>query len=268
MSFFTYLIETEDLVPTLTTANLPGTATLTANYGPVSDDYPLENIQTSDISTLYKTGEIANYTNLINIDLGASLPWNFVALINHNFDPSIQITVRGSNNPFFAFSFSQTMTFKQFDMFMLSSTMRTERYVQILIIDSIATPHSYSFGRLMVGPATTLSSNFSYDWRRRRKVLNRSKRSDVNSRMVNHINRYKELVFSFSEMTDAQLNALTSFTDALYGDFFWCFLVPNPDVNEGYVMTLSNDAEESINRRSRVGDLGFSEESRGVRITL
>lgn len=267
MSFFTYLIETEDLVPTLTTENLPGYPTLGANYGAAATpDFALSNLQESDISSLYKTSPITGgFDNVISIDLGSSIAWNMLTIINHNFDPSIIVTVR-SGSVVGLFTYTAVMTYKEFDMFVMTPTTRTDRYIEIRITDSITAAHAYGIGRLMVGLATTLTSNFNYDWERRHRTLNRSKRSDVNSRMVDKIIRYRELALSFSEMTDTQLAALEAFVDALYGDAFWTFIVPNPEVTEAYVMTLNSEATARINRRHRMEGLIFTEESRGVRI--
>lgn len=257
MSFFTFLTDPADLFPE---------CVLGVSYGSVTDDFPYTNLQTSDISQLYITTAITGgFDLLIEIDLVTTPPWNQVVIINHDIDPSAVVTVRSGPDSSLA-GHTDVMPYRQFDMFFRTASTRTDRYVEIHIHDTISAAHSVAIGRIMVGLATTLTSNFSYDWRRRRKKINRSKRSDLNARSVDRIVRYLEFVLTFEEMTDAQLLSLTTFTDSLEGDAIWFFLILDPSLPDGYVVTLSTEVEETINRRHTVQELVFSEESRGLRI--
>lgn len=256
MSFFTFLTEADDLFQN---------ATVAANSGDLS------KAQTSDISELCVSSTLSGgFDNFFAINLGSPQPWNQICLINHNFDPSVVFTLyskaSGSANPF-SYDYTATMTWREFDMYFRTSSTRTDQYIGILLHDTVTAEHYQSIGRILIGLAVTLTSNFNYDWELRRKVLNKSKRSEVNSRSVDRVNEYKELVFTFEEMTDAQLASLTAFTDALHGDAVYCFIIPDPAVYDGYLMTLSSEVVEVHHRRNRLLPLTFTEESRGVRIS-
>jgi hypothetical protein len=261
MSFFTFLRSTDDLFQPLSNATNWG-----VNYSAAPGSSQL-NLQTTDISQRYTTTNVTGgYNNLITVDLGAPTPWNQIMLVNHDFDPSVVITIK-SGTTSGVIDHTDTMTYREIDAYFRTASTRTDRYLTIGIVDAITASHAYSIGRLMIGLAVTLDNNFSYDWRRRHVQENNSKRSELGARSVNKIRKYFEFVFTFEEMTDAQAQTLTDFTDSLNGDAIYLFLIPDPAVYKGYVVTLSSSTvEEVVNRRITVADLVLTEESRGVRM--
>jgi hypothetical protein len=260
MSFFTFLTETDDQYK-----DLDIDTQVVCDKGPLTSAYLINNTALTDISIPYISAAYSGAVDLnISIDRGATTSWNQIMVINHTFPASGTFTIASgttsavSNN-------SDTMSWREFDVYFRTASTRTHRYIRITLHDPVTASHSISIGRIMIGLATTLTSNFNYDWELARKVLNKTTLSETNTRSTNRIVEYKELVLTFEEMTDAQLLSLTTFTDALHGDAVYAFIVPDPQFYNGYLMHLTSEVREIHNRRHRLPPLTFTEVSRGVR---
>lgn len=263
MSYFTYLRESDDLV-----RNLNPETNLGANYSGTGVDFGLVNIQQSDISKPYisQSSPATAYDNIVSFDFGAATPWDEVVIINHNFDPSIVVTVK-SGTTGAVLDHTDVMTYRAGDMYFRAATPRTDRYLTIEIADSILTIHSYSIGRVMIGLARSPDKDYNYGWRRRRVAVNRTKMSELGARSVTTLYKRFEFVLPFSQMSEAQVDEITTFTDSLDGDAVYFFLVPNTTKYDGYVLRMTSTTVEEINDfHWALSDLVFAEESRGTRI--
>ncbi len=162
---------------------------------------------------------------------------------------------------------SDSMTWREFDMYFRTASTRTDRYIRITFHDTVTASHSWSAGRVMIGLSSSLTRTFNYGWRRRRCQVNRSKRSDLGARTVNMLYQYFQFVFSFTQMTAAEALVLTNFTDSLVGDGSYLFLIPDTSDYNGYIVRLDTPSvEETFDFYRGVGELVFTEESRGTRI--
>lgn len=262
MSYFSYLRESDDLV-----RNLDISTGFGANYGSSVPGFPATNLMVSDIAQLYvgQAPDATGYADVWSFDLGGSVPWNQICIINHDFDPSVVVTVK-SGTTGAAIDHSDTMTFRQFNQYFRTAT-RTDRYIELRINDSILTVHRYSVGRLMIGVAQSPLRDPSYIWRRRRVAVNRSTKSELGARRVKALYKQFEFTFTFAVMSVAELNDLTAFTDSINGDAEYLFFIPDTSVYDGYLVRMTSTTnEETIGVRADLSDVILTEEMRGTRI--
>jgi len=261
MSFFTFLTETDDQYK-----DLDPVTQLLCDKGPLDADHLFDNTTTNDISELYISLAYTGPVDVnISIDRGVTTPWNQIMVINHTFPAGSTFTIKSGTTSGVT-DHTDTMTFRQFDVFFRTASTRTDRYIKITLHDPQTTSHSISIGRIMVGLATTLATNFNYEWEELRAVMNNTNISEVRSRTVNRITEWIELTFTFEEMTESQMRVLTGFTDSLHGDAVYFFLIPDPAVNDGYLMRLVSEVRVVHGKRKRLNPLTFAEESRGERV--
>lgn len=262
---FTYLTETDDQYK-----DLDIDANVTIDIGPLAAEYEIVNTQSSDISELFISTAYAGPRDVnIGIDRGATTNWNQIAIINHDGISSSSTFTIKSGTTSSALDHSDSMTWREFDMYFQTAATRTDRYLIIVIHDADTSSHSISIGRIMVGQAVTLAKQFRYGWHRRRIQANRTQRSELGAKMTNALYATKQFTFSWQELSDSELSGLTTFTDALAGDSVQVFIVPySPTLYHGYMVTLATQSvDEIFNFNRELGDLTFDEATRGTRIS-
>lgn len=258
---FVYLSELDDLFQDATIGTTAGSST----------GFPFANSQTSDIAELWISAPVtggSGTTVIHNIDLGSSLPWSEVAILNHTYPQTATITVKSGPTAGVGAN-SDTMTWRQFNMYFLAATPRTHRYLQITVNDT-ANPYTLSHGRILVGPATypPMPPRFGDDigWTQELVTKSNDLRSNLNAKNIDTLCQYARLTFTFGAMTNAHGEAFYNFLATLKGNRYWFFLIPITSEYHGYVVRLMSVPLRVRNFHNSFPVIELEEESRGVQV--
>ena len=252
--YFTYLTDDDDL--------LQGADTIT----PSSENslFPASNLRDKDVSLITKTAAGVVSANWL-IDLGASADWDLISILAHNFQSTSTLTLQaGPTNA--VSSFSESITWREFDAFKRRSATVNHRFIKLTVADSGNPDNHLSMGAIRIGLSTMLTNNYSYGWRRRHRTENRVLETDLRVKNVDRLVQQKLLVFDFTSMLKSESDTLAGFLNSLEREAIPVFVIPQPSVYEGYWMNLVSDPEEVIGRRQEIRSVMFEEVSRGVKL--
>lgn len=269
MSAFIYLSELDDRVQDAESITFSHTT-----LGAIGSDpeYPLTNLQTTDISELWRSEALGGSSPIsiayyLHVDLGTSgAQWDLVTLINHDFDEfdTLVALYSGATNVLGSMTFHGYFTWREFDMYMRLATPVTHRHLRVMF--GAFGGWVASMGRLMVGLSVVSPIPPKYGW----SISPNTKAIDLRSAFnVKHIDvfcQYHEFNFPFIVSANSAANSFMAFLKSLLGMKYWFFLIPDSTEYEGYVVRQMSQPRRIRGYYNEFDDVRAEEESRGVRI--
>lgn len=248
MAYFTYLGNDD---------NEAIGATITASTADA--DYPIANLTALPISKPFRfTGDAAE--NIL-FDLLTAKSINLATVINHNLTAAATITLTAGTTSACG-DYSVAIPYRQYDAFKFLGTTRTYRYWKMTFADA-ANPDTYiQVGYAMLGLATTLSVNYSYRWRELLEHVNYQFISEMGVEHMARLFKRRRFSFSWNGLSDAQMAEIVSMFSSLECNMTPVFILPDPDLTDGYFGRWTSDPEISVDYY-RSGSVEFRESSRG-----
>lgn len=181
--------------------NLADTGTLTA----LSEDssFPKENVQNEFKTKTWRSTGITD--EWLKWDLGSSQNVTCVAVVNHNFDAGGTYVFEGNDTDDWASpAVSETLTYDD-GIVLKYFTGGSYRYWRLKMTNTSGT--YVSVGRVMFGPYTEPSQNYSASWRQRDVDWSAFSRSMGGQAHMDKRETYKSLTLNFeaAPLTDKQL---------------------------------------------------------------
>lgn len=142
------------------TKNLWRSASLTSSSD--NPEFPAENTRDDSPQLYWQSAAAALAPNIVG-DLGAALPYNFVAIRGHNLTAgATQIDIKGADNAAMTTNpVTDSLTFYGNNIYQKLTATRTKRYVQFLFADS-GNPSNYiKAANLIVGLAVDLGRQYT-----------------------------------------------------------------------------------------------------------
>jgi hypothetical protein len=242
-----YLSEVDNTIPAST---LAASSTNSA--------FPAANVKTTPISLTHKFGA---KTGDYQIDLGSAKAITGVAIINHNLTAAAVITVNGgsSANPNGS-QFTTTMTWRQFDAFVLFAT-QTWRYWKVLFSDT-GNSSNIEVGYLMIGPFTTSTYQFRYGWHQEDDFVNLEQTSVFGIQHIESMYRQTKLMLPFGPLSNAEFTVLRNLYIQNKRNVYGIFILPASTGTDGYFGRFQNQLDRQVDLYSSA-TLTFLEDSRG-----
>ena len=225
--------------------------------------YSVDNAITLPVAKVHRNTGVGS-SEYIELDLGSAQAIKCAAVINHNLSSTATITIKGgaAANPS---TFTQTITWREFDAFVLFAATQTYRYWRFTFTDNDNTYGFIQVGYLLLGAHTTISGyNFDKGWRRMREHGNRRLETSYFVPNIEQIARRIRLSLSFSALASAEITeVLTTLFDDLDGNVTPLFVIPDGAVNDGYFGRWVSVADETIIDGKPYVTLDFLEDGRG-----
>jgi hypothetical protein len=257
MSNFTYLSTEADLVQ--------DAASITATSNNASfPDSNLRYDKSVPLANVWKSAALATGPTIL-FDFGASHNWNVVILLNHNLTSAATVTVTAGTTNATA-DFSQSMTWREFDMYYRNGATLTYRYMRLFFSDA-ANPDTYiSVGKVLVGLTTTLTHNYRYGATVDYQAGQRVSDTDLMTTSVDRLADIVQLQLTWSTLTTTVRDEMIAFLKALKGAAIPLFIILDTTVYEGYYVRLRSGTTDIRNFRPDIGGVVFREESRGKKL--
>jgi hypothetical protein len=225
-------------------------------------EYPDDNVANLPISKPWRT--VGNASQWIEFDLGATLGFDLIALVNHNLTAGATITIKAGASAAPS-TVIGTMTARQFDAFKLFSSLQSYAFVRIEISDPSNVNNFISVGAVLLGASTVLGFGFNFGWQPSDVQNNLTLTTEYNVLHSFELNYQKELSLDFEELTTSQLEQLRQIYLAAKQDIFPFFWIPDAAVNDGYLFRFTEAFRPKRGMRASVS-LSFREDSRGQSI--
>lgn len=254
---FTFLVMTSDLVA--------DAASVTADSA--MSGFPATNLKydvDGSISKVFKTN--LSLTLDLLIDKGNTSAWDLVVLLNHNFTSAATVTIKaGTTNA--TSDYSQSMTWREFDMWYLKAASVTYRYILITVSDPTNPAGYLSIGGVRIGGSTTVAKNFDWGFDYEYQSQNRVSRTDLGAASVDRLIDQVQITLQWSVMpTTAKRDEIVDFLKSMKGQAIPAFIILNPSASEGYYVRLMTMPKDTRNFYSTINRQTFLEESRGLKL--
>lgn len=225
--------------------------------------YPISNIKELPIAKAWRS-EISTVD--IKLDFGSAKTIGILALINHNLTSAATITVDGGTTTAYS-GFSTTMTWRQYNAFVLLSPTQSFRHWRIRIDDSGPGPDNpVEVGYLVAGNHTTLSSAFSYGWTQTDEYINREISSEFGVPYISELYYCMRFKFTFTNKSASEITAVRNVFKDVKRNVTPLFFIPDTTTSDGYFGRFVSDFERKTDYWISVATLEFLEDSRGKQI--
>jgi hypothetical protein len=277
LSAFIWLSERDDLA-------VNASISLTQTDGtPVASNsaFPITNLQTSDITELWKSSTLTGNISLglpvlsylLNIDLGASLSpptaqtWDEVVLINHDFARTTTLfhLYSGTTPVLGSMTDRGVFTWREFDMYIKLAVPSSHRFLKIWFGSSIT--WTASMGRIMVALSNFSLAKPKLGWSISMVTKQTDNRSAFNVKHVDTFCQYRQFSFTFIPTVKSPSEHFMEFLIALQGMRYWFFLIPDSTEYHGYVVRQMSQPRRIRDFYEQIDEVQCEEESRGVRIS-
>ena len=252
MSFFTFLKHDDNEFMKSGTVLTPGSEVAA---------YPGSNVKLLPIANTWRTGGVANETLLITLE--SAMPINLLGFKNHNLTPSAVVTFNGGSTPNpDGGQFTTTLTWRKFDLFKSLAAAEMYKYWKLIVQDPTNTDGYLEFGGLLGGSATTFGFNFSYGFTVEDLFENLGEYRFGVPNFQRGFDQVQIGMF-WEEMTAAESNTLRAVFRSLAGNLKPLFLIPDPEIYEGYFGRFTSSLRVTRHRRHSARTT-FTEDSRGL----
>ncbi len=227
--------------------------------------FPASNLIVLPVSKPYRSADGGTTSQKIRIDFPTSKSTDQVALINHNLTNAATITLNGGTTPDpDGGEFTVAMTWREFTIFENLDSTKTFKHWAILIEDPTNLDGFIQAGYVSMGVKTTFGFGFNFGWRFIDEVVNVELQTEFGSPDVSALFRRVKLRLQFQHLTEAQGNTVRDLYTSLQKNVDPFFLVPDLDVNDGYLGRFTSPFQRTITIGSRAAvPLEFTEDSLG-----
>lgn len=245
---------------------------LVAGISVTSEDpaYTRNNLVAMPTSFPFRTlsGDISSQA--IEFDLGSAKQLDIVTITNHNFSPTVSITLRAGSSPTPDGSqFEETIPYQSRRTLLKRFTPATWQYWRLDITDTNNDYGYLQLGHVLGGELIELSSYFKFGWNRIRQSSKGGVVSDTGSPIaVISRGQWEGAEVTFETRSDSERTELDSFLQSLRGEEVGLLLLPDSEKAEAFIGRLRSDYTMSQTQSfiTQFSPLLFTEDSVGVNI--
>jgi hypothetical protein len=223
--------------------------------------YPASNTQILPVTKTWRASSGSIQT--IELDLGGALPVNIAALVNHNHNSDVSISIAAGNTLSYG-SFSTTMTWREFTAFKYMSTNPSYRYWKFTLNDGNNPAGYMSIGYIMLGVLTRPDFNFRNGWLSTAQFINQDYASPLATQFIAGMYRKQKLSLEFGPLLDAEMTVLRDLYSDVRRSVDPLLILPARDGSDAYFGRLQGMFEENVNIQ-RYTSVLFEEDGYGRR---
>lgn len=227
-------------------------------------EYPVSNLAVLPITEVWRSAAGALSAVDLKFDFGSAKSVRLIALVNHNLSATATIAIAAGTTTAYA-SFSDTVSWREFDAFKYLSAVQSYRHWRIRITDTANLDNFLQVGYVMLGNPTALTSTFAFGMHRISEFHNLEVQSEFGVKHVDRMYRSTRYLIEFRNKTSGVMDSIETIYETAERNMNPLFFIPVTSESRGHFgrfVTQFDVLREVV----RTASMEFEEESRGKKL--